>query len=126
VDEKKDRYDGDRWTDQETLLLLEGIEKFNDNWNKIAEHVGSKSKAQCIHHFIRLPVEDGWLENIEVPKASAPSRMQSNGYLYSDSNGSTSGVFTICTTNELLSYIMFQIYVCKMYLPPFLTGDFFF
>ncbi|XP_062204066.1 SWI/SNF complex subunit SWI3C homolog isoform X2 [Phragmites australis] len=85
--------DGDRWTDQETLLLLEGIEKFNDNWNHIAEHVGTKSKAQCIHHFIRLPVEDGWLENIEVPEASLPFRMQSNGFLHSDSNGSTSGCF---------------------------------
>ncbi|KAF8658134.1 hypothetical protein HU200_059602 [Digitaria exilis] len=93
VDGMKDRADtyGDRWTDQETLLLLEGIEKFNDNWNHIAGHVGTKSKAQCIHHFIRLPVEDGLLENIEVPEASLPSRMQSNGFLHSDSNGSTSG-----------------------------------
>ncbi|CAL4911345.1 unnamed protein product [Urochloa decumbens] len=83
--------DGDRWTDQETLLLLEGIEKFNDNWNHIAGHVKTKSKAQCIQHFIRLPVEDGLLENIEVPEASLPSRMQSNGFLHSDSNGSSSG-----------------------------------
>ena len=95
VDGMKDRSDtdGDRWTDQETLLLLEGIEKFNDNWNHIAGHVGTKSKAQCIQHFVRLPVEDGLLENIEVPEASLPSRMQSNGFLHSDSNGSTSGVF---------------------------------
>ncbi|TKW07236.1 hypothetical protein SEVIR_7G294800v4 [Setaria viridis] len=93
VDGMKDRSDtdGDRWTDQETLLLLEGIEKYNDNWNHIAGHVGTKSKAQCIQHFICLPVEDGLLENIEVPEASLPSRMQSNGFLNSDSNGSTSG-----------------------------------
>ncbi|KAJ1265058.1 hypothetical protein BS78_08G049000 [Paspalum vaginatum] len=83
--------DGDRWTDQETLLLLEGIEKFNDNWNNIAGHVGTKSKAQCIHHFIRLPVEDGLLENIEVPEASLPTRMKSNGFLHSGSNGVASG-----------------------------------
>ncbi|KAL6642335.1 hypothetical protein ACP70R_020516 [Stipagrostis hirtigluma subsp. patula] len=91
VDGKKDGSDtdGDKWTDQETLLLLEGIEKFNDNWNHIAEHVGTKSKAQCIHHFIRLPVEDSWLENIEVPDTSP--RMQSNGFTHSNSNGSTSG-----------------------------------
>uniref|UniRef100_A0A804NQC4 Uncharacterized protein n=1 Tax=Zea mays TaxID=4577 RepID=A0A804NQC4_MAIZE len=78
--------DGDRWTNQETLLLLKGIEKFNDNWNHIAGHVGTKSKAQCIHHFIRLPVADGLLENIEVPEASLPSGMQSSGFLHSDSN----------------------------------------
>jgi SWI/SNF related-matrix-associated actin-dependent regulator of chromatin subfamily C len=95
VDAMKDGSDtdGDRWTDQETLLLLEGIEKFNDNWNHIAGHVGTKSKAQCIHHFIRLPVADGLLENIEVPEASLPSGMQSSGFLHSDSNGSTSSVF---------------------------------
>ncbi|KAL6658478.1 hypothetical protein ACP70R_004064 [Stipagrostis hirtigluma subsp. patula] len=93
VDGDKDgsENDSDRWTDEETLLLLEGIEKYNDNWDDIAGHVGTKSKAQCIYHFIRLPVEDGLLENVEVPNASMAFRSQSNGYLHSDSNGSTSG-----------------------------------
>lgn len=102
VDEENEgpHADGDRWTDQETLLLLEGIEKFNDNWNKIAEHVVTKSKAQCIHRFISLPVEDGWLEKIEVPESSAPPRMENNGFLHSDSNGSMSGTFTIDSTSK--------------------------
>lgn len=51
--------DGDNWTDQETLLLLEAVELYNENWVQIADHVGSKSKAQCILHFLRLPVEIG-------------------------------------------------------------------
>jgi len=84
--------DSDKWTDEETLLLLEGIEKYNDNWDDIAGHVGTKSKAQCIYHFIRLPVEDGLLENVKVPNGSVP---QSNGYPHSDSNGSTSGVTSL-------------------------------
>ncbi|XP_078440977.1 SWITCH/sucrose nonfermenting 3C [Wolffia australiana] len=58
---------GESWSDQETLLLLEGVEKFKDNWNEIADHVGTKSKAQCLLHFLRLPVEDDLLENINVP-----------------------------------------------------------
>ncbi|KAG8089360.1 hypothetical protein GUJ93_ZPchr0011g27836 [Zizania palustris] len=93
VDGYKDRSenDGDNWSDQETLLLLEGIEKYNDNWNDIAEHVGTKTKAQCIYYFIRLPVEDGLLENIEVPYASGLPRAESNGYPHSDCNGSASG-----------------------------------
>ncbi|KAF2909845.1 SWI/SNF complex subunit SWI3C homolog isoform X1 [Oryza sativa Japonica Group] len=90
-DNDRSENDGDSWTDQETLLLLEGIEKYNDNWNNIAEHVGTKSKAQCIYHFIRLPVEDGLLENIEVPDASVPFRAETNGYPHLDCNGSTSG-----------------------------------
>lgn len=111
MDGKKDGSDndGDSWTDQETLLLLEGIEKYNDNWNDIAEHVGTKSKAQCIHHFIRLPVEDGLLESIEVPEASVSSRVQSNGFLHSNSNDNTSGVFTICFNDKLLIFVTISV-----------------
>jgi SWI/SNF related-matrix-associated actin-dependent regulator of chromatin subfamily C len=98
--------DSDRWTDQETLLLLEGIEKFNDNWNNIAEHVGTKSKAQCVHHYLRLPVEDSWLENIEVPEASAPSGTKNIGFLHSDSNGSMSGAITISSTSKPLRFVI--------------------
>ncbi|XP_054797997.1 SWI/SNF complex subunit SWI3C isoform X1 [Prosopis cineraria] len=67
--------DGDSWTDQETLLLLEAMEIYHENWNEIAEHVGTKSKAQCILHFLRLPMEDGKLENINVPRMSLSSNM---------------------------------------------------
>ncbi|CAM6043338.1 unnamed protein product [Sphagnum compactum] len=55
------------WTDQETLLLLEALELYGDNWHEIAEHVGTKSKSQCILHFIQLPVEDPFLEEMETP-----------------------------------------------------------
>ncbi|KAH9319095.1 hypothetical protein KI387_020864 [Taxus chinensis] len=65
--------DGNNWTDEETLLLLEALEIYNDNWNEIAEHVGTKSKAQCILHFIRLPMEDGLLDNIDVPDTGMKS-----------------------------------------------------
>uniref|UniRef100_A0A0E0MK92 SWIRM domain-containing protein n=1 Tax=Oryza punctata TaxID=4537 RepID=A0A0E0MK92_ORYPU len=93
VDGKKDGpdNDGDSWTDQETFLLLEGIDKYNENWNAVAEHVGTKSKIQCLHHFLRLPVEDGLLENIKVPEVSISSKVQNNGFLHPNSNGSTSG-----------------------------------
>ncbi|CAN1130503.1 SWI/SNF complex subunit SWI3C [Linum perenne] len=70
--------DGESWNDQETFLLLEAMEMYNENWNEIADHVGSKSKAQCILHFLRLPMEDGRLENIEVPKVSR-STNEANG-----------------------------------------------
>ena len=49
---------GDSWTSQETLLLLEGIELFDDDWSRIASHVGSRSREQCVLHFLRLPIED--------------------------------------------------------------------
>lgn len=81
--------DGENWTDQETLLLLEAMEIYNENWNEIAEHVGTKSKAQCILHFLRLPMENGLLENIEVPGMSnGDDRGRTNLNYNRDSAGS--------------------------------------
>jgi SWI/SNF related-matrix-associated actin-dependent regulator of chromatin subfamily C len=51
------------WTDQETLSLLEGLEMYKDDWNKVCEHVGSRTQDECILHFLRLPIEDPYLED---------------------------------------------------------------
>ncbi|KAI9009521.1 SWIRM domain-containing protein [Gaertneriomyces semiglobifer] len=48
----------DDWTDQETLLLLEGIELFDEDWAKIADHVGTRTRDQCVMKFLQLPIED--------------------------------------------------------------------
>ncbi|BFZ22701.1 hypothetical protein BsWGS_25740 [Bradybaena similaris] len=53
------------WTDQETLLLLEALELYKDDWNKVCEHVGSRTQDECILHFLRLPIEDPFLEEDE-------------------------------------------------------------
>lgn len=54
-------YDAAAWTETETLLLLEALELYQDNWNLVAEHVGSKSKDACVLQFLRLPIEDSFL-----------------------------------------------------------------
>ncbi|KAG5836594.1 hypothetical protein ANANG_G00257230 [Anguilla anguilla] len=51
------------WTEQETLLLLEALEMYKDDWNKVSEHVGSRTQDECILHFLRLPIEDPYLED---------------------------------------------------------------
>ncbi|XP_055832729.1 SWI/SNF complex subunit SWI3C [Solanum dulcamara] len=89
--------DGDTWTDQETLLLLEGMQLYNENWNQIAEHVATKSKAQCILHFVRLPLDGASLDNIELPGASGPSSSSSGedrNKSYSILNGNLAGPST--------------------------------
>merc|ERR1711988_291332 len=53
------------WTPQETLLLLEALEMYKDDWNKVCEHVGSRTQDECILHFLRLPIEDPFLEDPE-------------------------------------------------------------
>jgi len=89
--------DGDSWTDQETLLLLEALEKYRDNWNEIAEYVGTKSKAQCILHFLRLPMEDGLLENIDVSptEGASDSNGHDHGLSYLNANGDTAGTISL-------------------------------
>ncbi|OVA14634.1 SANT/Myb domain [Macleaya cordata] len=113
--------DGDSWTDQETLLLLEAVEIYNNNWDEIAEHVGTKSKAQCATHFIRLPMEDYLLENIEVPSTSTstnPSNADDRERLHSSSNGNSVGVDVdskcrlpfATTENPVMSLVAFLAY----------------
>ncbi|CAG8529906.1 17930_t:CDS:2, partial [Racocetra fulgida] len=48
----------DDWTEQENLSLLEGVELYEDDWNKISEHVGTRTREQCILHFLEFPIED--------------------------------------------------------------------
>jgi len=53
------------WTEQETLLLLEALELYKDDWNKVCEHVGTRTQDECILHFLRLPIEDPYLEDYD-------------------------------------------------------------
>nr|NVI75733.1 moira [Cucujiformia] len=64
------------WTEQETLLLLEGLEMYKDDWNKVCEHVGSRTQDECILHFLRLPIEDPYLEDPEAGGALGPLAYQ--------------------------------------------------
>ncbi|XP_036413983.1 SWI/SNF complex subunit SMARCC1 isoform X1 [Colossoma macropomum] len=70
------------WTEQETLLLLEALEMYKDDWNKVSEHVGSRTQDECILHFLRLPIEDPYLENSETtlgPLAYQPVPFSQSG-----------------------------------------------
>ncbi|XP_061530658.1 SWI/SNF complex subunit SMARCC1 isoform X2 [Phycodurus eques] len=70
------------WTEQETLLLLEALEMFKDDWNKVSEHVGSRTQDECILHFLRLPIEDPYLESSETslgPLAYQPIPFSQSG-----------------------------------------------
>lgn len=88
-------HEKDVWSEHETLLLLEGIEMFgsyeptningninantNSQWDKIAEHVASKSREQCIIKFIQLPIEDKYLTKlIDSNTQSQPKSESSN------------------------------------------------
>ncbi|KAF3917444.1 hypothetical protein ABW21_db0207583 [Orbilia brochopaga] len=58
------------WTDEETISLLDAIEAYKGDWNKIAEYVGSRTREQCVVHFLQMPIEDKYLE--ERPEQLGP------------------------------------------------------
>ena len=62
--------DGDTpWTDAEILRLLEALEKFDEDWNEIAQHVRTRTREECVVKFLQLEIEDQYLE----PELSGPS-----------------------------------------------------
>lgn len=53
------------WSDQEVLLLLEGIEMFEDQWELIVNHVGgNKNLEDCVEKFLSLPIEDSYINDV--------------------------------------------------------------
>lgn len=58
------------WADEEVLLLLEGLEKFDDSWADIADHVGTRTREECVVKFLQLEIEDKYLD-AELPSGTS-------------------------------------------------------
>lgn len=71
----------DDWVDAEVLLLLEGIEMYDDDWVAVSEHVGTRSREACIVKFLRLPIDEGYhnLEAGGAPGAAPASTRPPHG-----------------------------------------------
>ncbi|KAK2678156.1 hypothetical protein RAB80_006896 [Fusarium oxysporum f. sp. vasinfectum] len=65
------------WTDAEILRLLEGLERFDDDWGEIAEHVGTRTREECVLQFLQLDIEEKYLDS-EAP-ISAPTGLSMLG-----------------------------------------------
>ncbi|PLB46063.1 chromatin remodeling factor subunit [Aspergillus steynii IBT 23096] len=59
------------WSDAELVLLLEGLENFDDNWEQIAGHVGTRTREECVMKFLQLEIEDKYID--DVPEVRAGS-----------------------------------------------------
>jgi SWI/SNF related-matrix-associated actin-dependent regulator of chromatin subfamily C len=70
------------WADSELLLLLEALELFDDNWDQVSNHVGSRTREECVLKFLQLEIEDKYLEG-EDTVDGAPNSLgfMSNGRL---------------------------------------------
>ncbi|KAH9887825.1 SWI/SNF complex protein-like protein [Xylariomycetidae sp. FL2044] len=65
------------WSDAEILRLLEALERYDDDWAEIAEHVGTRTREECVLQFLQLDIEDKYLET-EAP-IHAPTGLQMLG-----------------------------------------------
>ncbi|NWZ69796.1 SMRC1 protein, partial [Acrocephalus arundinaceus] len=64
------------------ICLLQALEMYKDDWNKVSEHVGSRTQDECILQFLRLPIEDPYLENSDAslgPLAYQPVPFSQSG-----------------------------------------------
>ncbi|KAL2761233.1 hypothetical protein ACRALDRAFT_1073292 [Sodiomyces alcalophilus JCM 7366] len=51
------------WSDAETIRLLEGLERFDDDWGDIADHVGTRTREECVLRFLQLEIEDKYIDS---------------------------------------------------------------
>ncbi|KAF4161615.1 hypothetical protein CNMCM6069_003521 [Aspergillus lentulus] len=59
------------WSDSELILLLEGLESFDDNWEQIANHVGTRTREECVMKFLQLEIEDKYVEDMPEMRAAS-------------------------------------------------------
>ncbi|KEY64512.1 hypothetical protein S7711_09637 [Stachybotrys chartarum IBT 7711] len=65
------------WSDAEVLRLLEGLERFDDDWGEIADHVGTRTREECVLQFLQLDIEEKYLDS-EAP-VTAPTGLSMLG-----------------------------------------------
>ncbi|KAF2456210.1 hypothetical protein BDY21DRAFT_288185 [Lineolata rhizophorae] len=90
------------WTDEEVLLLLEGLETFDDDWNQISDHVGTRTREECVLKFLQLEIEDPYLEG-EFDKSQAANGATTGGLAYL----SNSKIPVTRADNPVLSVVSF-------------------
>ena len=54
---------------------------YKDDWNKVCEHVGTRTQDECILKFLQLPIEDPYLEG----NSCAPSSFTYSSIPFSQS-----------------------------------------
>lgn len=67
---KQDSTPQEAWSDAETLLLLEGLELYSEDWSKISLHVKTRNRQECIIKFLQLPIQSS-VSPSHIPITSA-------------------------------------------------------
>ncbi|KAJ3300338.1 SWI SNF, matrix associated, actin dependent regulator of chromatin, sub c, member 2 [Borealophlyctis nickersoniae] len=54
------------WSEEETLALLEGLEMFGEDWDRVAQQVRTRAAGDCAVQFSRMRIEDEVLGGSEA------------------------------------------------------------
>lgn len=65
------------WSDGEVLKLLEGVERYDEDWAEVAEYVGTRTKEECVVKFLQFEIEDKYLDSEPVNKSTGISMLGS-------------------------------------------------
>ena len=61
-------------------IASQGLDMYKDDWNKVAQHVSTRTQYECIVHFLRLPIQDPYLEEANLgPLAYQPVPFSKSG-----------------------------------------------
>lgn len=63
------------WSDGEVLRLLEAMERYDDNWDDVAEHVGSRTREECVIKFLQFEIEDKYIDTEPTGKSTGISML---------------------------------------------------
>lgn len=44
-----------KWSEKETLQLLEAVMHYGDDWKKVAPYVTGRTEKDCVSQFVKLP-----------------------------------------------------------------------
>ena len=76
------------WTLEETNALLTIIEEIGDDWQTISQRIKTHSPAECLMHFMRLPMYDQYYiaDPLQVPEAIFTDEKDPNTKIPLESN----------------------------------------
>jgi SWI/SNF related-matrix-associated actin-dependent regulator of chromatin subfamily C len=70
-----------QWEAKEELLLLEALEMYEDDWNKISDYVGTRTREECIIKFLQFEIEDDMVEPDRYQRGAANLQAEALSYL---------------------------------------------
>ena len=65
------------WSDGEILRLLEAMERYDENWDEIADYVGTRTKEECVVKFLQFEIEDKYLDAEPIKPSTGISMLGS-------------------------------------------------